>query len=75
MNADQIINIISSVITVASKASQLGQDVTPFASIIYNDLVNKKQISASDLASLRQKLSDLEARALALLPAAEPDEL
>ncbi len=75
MNADQIINLIGSIVTVATKAVELGQDVKPFAELIYNDLINKKQISASDLASLRQKLSELEARALAPLPPAQPDEL
>ncbi len=75
MNADQIVDITGSIVTVASKAAELGHDVTPFAKMIYDDLVNKKQISQSDIVALRQKLSELEARALAPLPPAEPDEL
>ncbi len=75
MNADQIINLIGSVVTVATKAMELGQDVKPVAELIYQDLVAKRNISASDLAALRQKLSELEARALAPLPPAQPDEL
>ncbi len=75
MNADQVINLIGQVITVATKAMELGADVKPFAEAIYNDLVNKKTISQSDLAALRKKIAELEARALSPVPPAEPDEL
>lgn len=75
MDAAAIIALVGSIITVASKAVELGQDVTPFAEAIYNDLINKKTISAADLATLEQKIADLEAKALAPLDPELPDEL
>jgi hypothetical protein len=75
MNADQIISIVAGIITLASKAVQLGHDVEPFAAAIYNDLINKKTISPADLAALEAKISALEELALAPLDPEQPDEL
>jgi len=79
MNAAAIIAIIEEVlgaaVTLAPTAIKLEQVIEPLALGIWNHLVNKKVITADDLAALSAQIAATSARIQAPLPPEQPDDV
>ena len=79
MEAAAIISTIGSVIKLAVDLTpaviKTVEDAKPFAQAIYDDLVNKKQISHADLLSLEAKLSTLSQQLQAPLPTEDDQDV
>jgi len=79
MNAAAIIAIIEEVlgaaVTLAPTAIKLEQVIQPLALGIWNHLVNKKVITADDLAALSAQIAATSARIQAPLSPAQDDDV
>ena len=79
MDAAEIIALIGAVIKTAVDLTptviKTVQDAEPFALTIWNNLVNKKVITADNLATLEAQLTALSAQLQAPLPPEQPDDV
>lgn len=75
MNPLEIIALINNVIRVGGLLIEAGKDITPLATVLYDDLFGGKTITPEQGAAISAKVSQLETEALAELPPAEPGEL
>lgn len=75
MNPEAIIALIGTVITVATAAAKAGMDAAPFAKIIWDDIVNKKVVTAEDQASVEAKLAVLSADIQQPIQPEQPDDV
>ena len=79
MDAIAIIGLISTVIKTAVDLTpaviKTIDDAEPFAKAIWDNLVNKKVITADDLATLEAQLTALSAQLQAPLPPAQDDDV
>lgn len=75
MDATAITALIGTVITAATEAVKLGAEVAPYAQIIYDDIVNKKTVTAADQAVVEAKVEALTQSILAALPPADDQDI
>lgn len=79
MNAAAIIAIIEEVlgaaVTLAPTAIKLDQVIEPLALGLWNHLVNKKVITADDIAAVSATIAATSARIQAPLPPEQPDDV
>jgi len=79
MDAGAIIALVATVIKTAVDLTptviKTVEDAEPFAKAIWDDLINKKVISPTDLASLEAKLTALSSQLQAPLPPAQDDDV
>ena len=79
MDTAAIIALIGTVIKTAVDLTPVviktAQDAEPFAKAIWDNLVNKKVITADDLTALETQLTALSAQLQAPLPPEKPDDV
>ena len=68
MDTARALELIKSGIELGAAALKLGQDVSPFALALWNNLVNKKVITSGDLDLLEAQLKAMSNRLQAPLP-------
>lgn len=79
MDAQAIIALVATIIKTAVDLTpsviKTVQDAEPFAKAIWDDLINKKEITPEDLAALETKLAALSDQLQAPLPPVQPDDV